>query len=212
MHKPERSFLPWLLTGLVSFLAIYRWGSSFAWQFSSISTYQLFPVFGLLAFSIMWSHYLVGSLKHDVLQSVSLESYFRFTGYAVLVAIILHPGLLIYRLFRDGYGLPPGSYEHFVAPGLAWVTLLGTVSLLCFLAFELHRWYGRRSWWRYVIAAGDAAMVAIFYHGLRLGSQLMGGWYRVIWFMYGLSLVIILGRKYLRLLRHQPGVEQTTDW
>jgi hypothetical protein len=129
-----------------------------------------------------------------------------------LLAIVLHPGLLIYRLFRDGYGLPPSSYEHFVAPGLAWVTLLGSVSLFCFLTFELHRWYGRRSWWKYVITAGDAAMLMIFYHSLRLGTQLMHGWYRAVWFFYGTTLLIVIGRKYFRLLRHDPGVEQTTDW
>ncbi len=155
---------------------------------------------------------MVGSMKHGLLKNVPLEHYFRFTGYVVLLAIVLHPGLLIYQLFRDGYGLPPSSYEHFVAPGLAWVTLLGSVSLLCFLSFELHRWYGQRNWWKYIIMAGDGAMVAIFYHGLHLGTQLMNGWYRAVWLFYGLSLLLVLGRKYLRLIRHQPGVEQTTDW
>jgi len=212
MHKRERSLLPWLLTGTVSLLALYAWGHSFAWQFSAINTYQLFPVFGLLAYSIMWSHYMVGSAKHSLFKDIPLNSYFRLTGYAVLLAIVLHPGLLVYQLFRDGYGLPPNSYEHFVAPGLAWVTLLGSVSLLCFLAFELHRWYGRRDWWKYVITAGDAAMLAILYHSLRLGSQLMGGWYRAVWFFYGTTLVLVLVRKYVRLAQRRPSAEQTTDW
>lgn len=212
MHKRERTILPWLLTTLVSLLAIYAWGDSFGWHFANLTTYQLFPLFGLLAYSIMWSHYMVGSVKRQVFTDIPLAAYFRLTGYAVLLAIVLHPGLLIYQLFRDGHGLPPGSYEHFVAPGLAWVTLLGTVSLLCFLAFELHRWYGRRSWWKYVIAAGDVAMILIFYHSLRLGTQLMHGWYHGVWIVYGTSLLIVIGYKYLRVLRHDPKVEQTTDW
>ena len=143
---------------------------------------------------------------------MELTNYFRYTGYAVLAAIVLHPGLLVYQLFRDGRGLPPSSYEHYVAPGLAWVTLLGTASLLAFLAFELHRWYGRTSWWKYVITAGDIAMVAIFYHSLRLGTQLKGGWFRWVWWFYGLSLAVVLVRKYMWLLLHKSGIEQTTDW
>jgi len=138
--------------------------------------------------------------------------YFRYTGYVVLAAIVFHPGILIYQLFHDGYGLPPGSYSHFLAPGIEWLALLGTASLFAFLAFELHRWFGQRSWWKYVITAGDVAMVAIFYHGLRLGSQLQGGWFRAVWWLYGITLVAALVRKYTLLITQRSGVDQTTDW
>lgn len=131
------------------------------------------------------------------LEPGSLGSYFRWTGYAVLALICLHPGLLIYQRFRDGYGLPPGSYESYVAPSLAWVTLLGTASLLIFLAFELHRFFAKRRWWRYVADASDVAMLAIIYHGLKLGSQLVpGSWFRIVWLVYGLTLVGALIYKY----------------
>jgi hypothetical protein len=80
---------------------------------------------------------------------------------------------------------------------LGWVTLLGSASLLVFLAFEFHRFYGKRSWWHYVADAGDAAMLAIFYHSLRLGTQLRhGGWFRAVWWFYGIVLIAILIRKY----------------
>jgi hypothetical protein len=125
-----------------------------------------------------------------------LASYFRITGYIVLVLICLHPGLLIYQRFRDGFGLPPHSYESYVAPGLGWVTLLGTTSLLVFLAFELRRFYGKRPWWRFVADASDVAMLAILYHGLRLGSQLQHGWYRGVWLFYAVMLIAALVYKY----------------
>jgi len=205
-------YLPWALTALVSGLAVYVWGHSFDWQLSAINSYQFFPVLGLLAYSIMWSHYMVGAVKQRWFMDTDLKPYFRYTGYVVLGAIVLHPGILIYQRFRDGYGLPPGSYESFVAPSVAWVTLLGTVSLLAFLVFELHRWYGQRTWWKYVIAAGDLAMVAIFYHGLRLGSQLQGGWFQAVWWFYGITLILALARKYTLLALHKGRIEQTTNW
>jgi hypothetical protein len=129
-----------------------------------------------------------------------LADYFRITGWLVLGLICLHPGLLIYQRFRDGHGLPPGSYESYVAPGLGWVTLLGTASLLVFLAFEFHRRYGERRWWRYVQDASDLAMLAIIYHGLRLGSQLHG-WFYYVWWFYAVTLVLVLIRKYVLRLR-----------
>lgn len=193
-------YLPWLLSASVSLLAVYVWGHSFGWHFRQLNAYQFFPVLGLLGFSIMWSHYITGAFKGTLLKGVDLRNYFRFTSYAVLAAIVLHPGILIYQRFHDGYGLPPHSYESYVAPGRGWVTLLGSVSLLAFLAFEFHRLYEHKSWWKYVVSAGDAAMLAIFYHGLRLGSQLQSGWFRSVWWLYGLSLIVVISHKYFGLL------------
>ena len=198
-----RIYIPWILTGLVSAIAIYVWGHSFAWDTRAINAYQFFPLLGLLGFSIMWSHYMVGRLKRSVLRGTDLKQYFRYTGYAVLAAIVLHPGILIYQRFRDGYGLPPKSYETYVAPGMGWLTMLGSASLLAFLAFELHRFYSHASWWKYVVSAGDIAMLAIFYHGLRLGSQLQGGWFRGVWIFYGVTLLAAIVYKYAELLRAQ---------
>lgn len=206
MLKSTNAFwkwFPWSLSAVVSLIALYVWSHSFGWQFNAINAYQFFPVLGLLGFSIMWSHYMVGRLRAIARAEVDLTTYFRYTGYAVLLAIVLHPGILIYQRFRDGFGLPPHSYETFVAPGMAWLTLLGSVSLLAFLAFELKRWFSDSRWWQYVIAAGDAAMVAVFYHGLRLGSQLQGGWFRGVWLFYGLTLLLAIGHKYYQRFSHR---------
>ncbi|HET6924559.1 MAG TPA: DUF2127 domain-containing protein [Candidatus Saccharimonadales bacterium] len=198
--------LPWTIAVIVSALAFYVWGSSLEWRFAGLSPYQLFPLFGLLAFSLMWGHYVVGMLCRLFLDRGKLDDYFRLTGYAVLVLILLHPGILVYQRFRDGFGLPPHSYETYVAPGLAWVTLLGTVSLLIFLAFELHRWFKDASWWKYVAAAGDLAMLAVFYHGLELGTHTHVQWFRVVWYFYGVTLVGCLLYKYWFILRKRDKV------
>jgi hypothetical protein len=193
----DKSYLAWGLAALVSIVAFIAWGDSNSWT-SHPSTYQIFPLLGLWAFGLMWAHYVVGSLRGPLdISGDSLKPYYRYTGYAVLALICLHPGLLVYQLFRDGAGLPPGSYEHYVRPGLGWVTLLGTVSLLIFLAFEFHRVFGKKPWWHYVVDLSDAAMLAIVYHGLRLGSQLQMGWYKYVWYVYALALVIVLANKYI---------------
>jgi hypothetical protein len=197
MEERRSQALAWTLATVVSVLAVVAWGDYYQWHFSSLSTYQVFPLLGLLAFSIMWSHYMAVALRMRLaLPQAVLARFFRWTGYAVLVLICLHPGLLIYQRFKDGFGLPPHSYETYVAPGLGWVTVLGTASLLVFLAFEFKRIYGERRWWHYVADASDAAMLAIVYHGLRLGHQLQQGWYRGVWFFYFVTLVVALIYKY----------------
>jgi glucan phosphoethanolaminetransferase (alkaline phosphatase superfamily) len=179
----------WGLSLVVILLAFIAWGQSFAWQFNRLSTYRLFPLFGLLAFSLMWSHYIVSVIRtHHKTPKENTKAYFEITSLMVLVCILLHPALLVWQLWRDGYGLPPESYKAYVAPGLVWVVLLGTISWFAFLAYEFHREYGSRDWWRYIQYASDAAMVAILYHSLRLGSTLQRGWFHYVWLFYGLSL------------------------
>lgn len=191
----------WLIVGLASLLAILVWGHDYGWRLTPFSPYQVFPLLGLLAFSIMWSHYINGALREMLgLKQSVLSTYYRSTSYVVLALICLHPGLLIYQRFRDGYGTPPHSYESYVAPGLGWITILGSASLLVFLAFEFRRVFGKKPWWHFVADASDFAMLAIVYHGLKLGGDLQQGWFRYAWYFYGITLVIVLVRKYVNRL------------
>ncbi|HLB66217.1 MAG TPA: hypothetical protein VJJ78_01305 [Candidatus Saccharimonadales bacterium] len=199
--------LAWAISIKVAVLAIVVWGEGINWKFTGLSVYKFFPLLGLLAFSLMWAHYIASVLRQILkVDKEALKNYFEVTSWAVLVLIILHPGLLSYQLWKDGLGLPPGSItSNYVAPGLGWVIVLAEVSLLVFLAYELRRWFKQKSWWKFVQYASDAAMLAIFYHGLRLGSNLQDGWYRYVWFYYGITLVgaILYGyaRKFKRVQR-----------
>lgn len=187
----------WSTSLIVSIIAFVAWGTTYGWKFTPLSPYQLFPLLGLLAFSIMWSHYINGAIREIMsIDGSALKLYFRLTSYAVLALICLHPGILIYQRFRDGFGLPPGSYESYVAPGLGWVTLLGSASFCVFIAYEFRRFFSERTWWHFVTEAGDLAMLAILYHGFRLGGALQRGWFRFVWLFYLIVLVAVLLRKY----------------
>jgi len=179
----------WVVSATAVVLAIVVWGQTYEWDVVGISTYLLFPLFGLLAFSLMWSHYIASALRqYFQIDKSALRRYFETTSFLVLAFILLHPGLLTWQLWRDGMGLPPGSELNYVAKGLGWVVILAMVSLLVFLAYEFRRKFNKKTWWKYVQYASDAAMLAIFYHGLRLGGQLQSGWYRYVWFFYGVTL------------------------
>lgn len=187
----------WSLALMVSLISIYAWGDYREWNITPYSSYTLFPLLGLLAFGLMWTHYIMGTIR-DLLKvnEKVLKPFYACTGYAVLLLICLHPGILIIQRFLDGAGLPPGSYKTYVAPSLAWVTLFGSACLLIFLAFELHRFFEKKTWWHWVVDASDFAMLAIAYHGLVLGRTLSQEWFKVIWFIYASTLLIVIIRKY----------------
>ncbi|GAC1499607.1 MAG: hypothetical protein NVS1B10_02510 [Candidatus Saccharimonadales bacterium] len=205
----------WAMALTVSIVGTIAWGKAYGWHLLPLNIYQLFPLLGIIAFSIMWTHYITATFR-DLTGTAKekLASYYKYTGYLVLALICLHPGLLIFQRFRDGAGFPPHSYESYVAPGLGWVTLLGTTAWLIFIAFEFHRKFGHKSWWHYVQDSSDLAMLFILYHGLRLGTSLQTGWFRSVWYFYTLTFVAVLIRKYYirlqqRLHTSSPGLTNT---
>ncbi len=190
----------WSLSTAALVIAIVGWGQGVRWHFSNVSSYKLFPLFGLSAFGLMWSHYIVSAIRQYIgVDKKELQTYIDVTGWAVLVAIIVHPGLLEWQLWRDGFGLPPGSVlQNYVARGLRWAALLGMISFLIFLTYELRRWFSSRGGWRTIEIASDCAMIAILIHSLTLGTQLQHGWLRIVWFGYGTTLFVAMGYIYYR--------------
>jgi hypothetical protein len=192
----------WKLSAAAAVTVFVAWGQGIRWQFSNLSTYDVFPLFGLLAFSLIWSMYMVGFFRRRLnADGVGLSVYYKSLGYVVLAAIALHPGLLWWQLWRDGFGLPPKSYlEHYVAPTLKWAVILGTLGWLVFLVYELRHRLSARSWWKYMEIAADAAMVALFIHALRLGGEMNIDWFRMVWYFYGATLALVLIDNYRRKL------------
>lgn len=200
---PRISLAAWAISFTVNFIAFLAWGQSLDWHLGGLGAYETFPLFGLIAFSSMWSLYAVGLLRRRSGSDGSgLAFYYKLMSVIVLAAIFLHPGLLVWRLWRDGLGLPPQSYlEHYVAPGLKWAIILSTVAWLIFIAYELRHKYKSRSWWKYLEYTADAAMAGIFFHALALGNNIQQGWFRAVWVFYGLVLAACLIDIYLPKVR-----------
>jgi cell division protein FtsW (lipid II flippase) len=139
---------------------------------------------------------MLEALQNLTDHKADIKRFFTTSSLFVLVLILLHPGLLIIQRYVDGYGLPPESYKSYVAPMQAWITVLGSICLLAFLAFELKRFYSSKNWWPYVLILNDIAIVGIFYHGLRLGSNTQTSWFKILWYFFGATLVSALIYKY----------------
>lgn len=199
----KRSYLltfAWGTSVFAALVAFTAWGQSYSWQLAGLGSYQLFPLFGLIAFGLMWSHYVSSALRQYIQQDKQvLSSYFDFTSGVVLVMILVHPGLLAWQRWRDGYGLPPGSELDYLGPALRGGVILGMIALVLFLAYELKRVYQDKSWWRYIEYATDIAIVLVYIHALRLGGQLQAGWFKSVWIFYGLTLALAL--IYINILR-----------
>ena len=185
--------LAWAYALMALGLVVLAWGQHHQWQLFGLTAYDIFPLFGMVAFSLMWGHYMVsGTRALFRLEDRKLNKwYFKITAAVVLGALLIHPSLLIGQLYLDGFGLPPSSYlHHYVAPGLGWAVYLGTVAWLAFMSFELRHWYGKKPWWKYVLYANDVAIWAVYVHGLKLGADVAAPWLLYVWWGFGALLAL----------------------
>jgi hypothetical protein len=187
----------WIGTGLLVAVSIARW-AQVRLADGDLGSYELFPLFGLLAFTLMWTHFVSGAMRRLVgAKKGTLRTFFTVTNWLVLAFILLHPGIFMFTLWADGLGLPPTSYlSIYIDLGARIALFMGTLSLVAFLAYELRRRFKKASWWRFVEYANIAAMFAIFFHALTLGGEVASGWFRVLWILYGVTLAAAIGYNY----------------
>lgn len=191
MNKTRLLAGVWLLSILVVALALFVW-----WPATkNLNSYTLFPIFGLIAFSLMWVHYVTGALRRYF--GVGPETFTRhlqITGYIVLFCILAHPGIFDFQLYLDGLGLPFQAIPQVYPRAIEQIAILaGVTALGIFLFFELHRFFKDRKWWRFVEWANILAMGLILWHGFTLGGELRQPWFQGIWLFYAVSFVAAVG-------------------
>lgn len=191
------SWLPWALVAITTTIAFVGWAESRSWQFNKLTAISLSPLLGLWAWSIMWTHYAYGGLRLVNENLRKNRAHTQVTMYIVLVLILLHPGLLAYSQWDLKGTLPPESLYSYVAPSLKIYVLLGSISLLMFLAYDIlvrlkqHPLIARN--WKWVSLSQAVAMTLIFAHSLKLGQNLQGGWMQFYWIVLGALLIPCFG-------------------
>ncbi len=184
------SYLPWLVGAAA---VLYPLVTFIDAKPELTDPYQVFPILGILAWSLMWTHYVNGSITLWFGTKFRSPSYKKVTEYLVLALILLHPSLLVYALWRDTGTLPPASYLDYVGEANAKFILFGTVALLAFLSFEvLQRLRSRPAvmrQWRWVSVSQIVAMTLIFVHGLGLGNTINNSWFQTWWLFMGAVLL-----------------------
>ncbi len=165
---------------------------------------QLFPLIGLWAFGLMWSHFLVAGLKRRWPEAIDYRFYYQFTGVVVLALILLHPGLLIYQGQINDFDAVDyvGRNRHFYV-------LLAYFAISVFLLYEVVDRFRQKSavqrYWPLVKAFNIAAFVAIYFHSIFLGQHLQNGWLRSLWLFYGLSAVVFIIDSYAHDIKRGDG-------
>ncbi len=180
-------------------LALFEWGDSLDWQISNSSKLQIFPLLGLIAFSIMWWHFLLGfvsEVKSDYGKPKSLKAV---SSLFVFFLIILHPMLLL--LQSNSVGIDFKKFvEAYIGDTNFFFVSIATVALFIFIAYDLDKRLNNQQFlkknWLIVDAIDDVAFLAIFVHSMMLGQHTAEGWFRYYWIALGLSGLFFIAYKH----------------
>lgn len=188
--------LSWTVSAVIltPFIVTYFWTGLFSASFF----YAIFPLFGLMAWSLLGAQYFVGTIRHFAPSSVSNDTLFmRMSSIVILVALLLHPLILIAQRYTDTATLPPASIVSYVGDARMYLIWIALTALIFFLLFDVLKPYRQRlrklGIWRYVSLVQVIAMLLIFIHGLLLGSLFADGWMRLWWILLNSMLIPCYG-------------------
>lgn len=166
---------------------IFIVASSTDWAFNSTFLVNLFPLFGLLAFSLLWLHAISGVFEPWLRKYIDFDSYVHATANLILVSIILHPLLLLIAL--------KFSFISFWLAGPAlyiWLAVIGWLLLIIYdITKPLKKKYGffvRH--WNSILLISTIGFLLIFFHSLGIGDDLQQGPLRIVWIFYGVTAIL----------------------
>src|SRR3989344_789063 len=98
------------------------------WSFDhTILALNIFPLFGLTAFSLLWLHALSGVFEPWLRQYINFDRFVHYTSLIILASIILHPLLLFLSLeFRilDVFSYYDATY--------IWLAIIGWILIITY--------------------------------------------------------------------------------
>lgn len=183
-----------LFASLAVLLPLWLRFHNLSWSAGSLLA-NLFPFFGLAAFSILWLHIAGAGIESWLNRYIDFQNFVEKTSIYILIFIILHP-LLLFVDFGFSLAKLSSSYD------LLYIRL-GVLGLLLLLVYDLGRIFRNKQvfikHWNKVLLISSIGFWLIFFHSLNLGSDLQSGPLRAIWIFYGstatLSTIYVCGIK-----------------
>ncbi|HEY4528543.1 MAG TPA: hypothetical protein VJJ48_01815 [Candidatus Paceibacterota bacterium] len=144
-----------------------------------------FPIFGLLAFTLLWLHSMSGVFEESLRKMFNFDAFVHWSSLVILVSILLHPLLLLASINFDLL-IIFGSHPLPIWLGAIGLTLLLTYDIGKLL--KRHEFFQRH--WQDILTISTIGFLLIFFHSLQLGSDLQGGFLRKLWVFYGVTAIL----------------------
>ncbi len=186
MNKVRNQFLLYLFASIaVVYPAIIQIKNS-VWALDSTLTLNLFPLFGLIAFSLLWLHAISGVFEPWLRKQINFDNFVNRTSTLILICLTLHPLLLLVN-FEFNLNSILFSYEiKYIRLAIAgWVLLI---------IYDVSKPFKNRAFfsrnWNKILIISTIGFLMTFFHSLALGSDLQSGMLRAVWIFYGATTIL----------------------
>jgi hypothetical protein len=173
---------------LVLALPTVVWGRALDWDTQSMNSYTVFPLLGLLAYTIFFLQVVTLSLAPYLREAgVAVDGYLKRSGHFFFLLVLLHPIVLRMALSESEGTWLQAIYDYVGTEAAPYITLaLSALALFCIT--EVFYRTGSR-WGGPVVAVvieytNYLAFYAIYIHSTHLGTNLQEGLLRSVWLGY----------------------------
>ncbi len=186
----KKRFVKYFIIGFAYLAVLYPLWMRFKnlnWAFDfDLILANLFPMFGLAAFAILWLHVMSAVFEPWLRKNFDFDKFVRWTSILVFIFIILHPLFLLitYDFSFNNIFLSYGAKY-------IWLAIIGWLLLITYdigKAFQKHDFFVRH--WRKILLISTIGFLLTFFHSLNLGSDLQSGPLRIIWIIYGATAIL----------------------
>ncbi len=158
---------------------------NWAWD-PTLLMLNIFPVFGLTAFTILWLHSMCGVFEPWLRKYINFDRFVHDTSLVVLVCIILHPLLLLVTMGFSFYKINDIYSALYVR--------LGVIGWLLLITYDIGKALKKYDFfvknWNKILIISTIGFLLTFFHSLALGHELESGALRIIWIFYGVTAIL----------------------
>ena len=189
-------FMKYLIYGFAYLAVLYpvwMWYESTTLVWNRGVVFELFPVFGLIAFSTMWLHVVGGAIRPSLEKHIDFQKFVTYSSVVVFVSIILHPALLL-------FGLGPNNLATLFTYGNPIYLWLGIVAWFVLVGYDVSKKFKTREFfanhWETVRLVATLGFFLTLFHSLGLGRNLQDGPLRWVWIFYGVTALVAAAYTY----------------
>lgn len=154
------------------------------WAWNGTLLTNLFPLFGLAAFAILWLHIVGPAFEPWLSGQVNFKRFLVWTEPIILVFMLAHPlALLIIAKFNISLILSGGAY-----------IVLGIVGLLLLVTFDISTALKKRNFverhWNKILMVSTIGFILIFFHSYFIGHDTRAGELNNVWLFFGITAIL----------------------
>lgn len=175
-----------IFSTLAVLIPLWLSAKDISWAWNSTLPFNLFPLFGITAFSLLWLHVVGASLENWLRKYIDFEWFIEQTSLPILVLMLSHP---LFLLIATKFNIK-GIFASY--PSL--YLFIGITGLVFLLTYDIGKALKNRDFfsrnWDNILFISTVGVILIFFHSINLGHDVQNGILKIIWFFYGITATI----------------------